>query len=253
MLTASNVDGSKVSGKVGSAAQADNATQADKAKTLEVTAQKSAKLVASWKGTILDYKAPNDGNGLTIIDANNLRVKINVADGNQRLVALRFNVKVGSIYHLVFSETAPLINGTVTRVTITSDLKYVEADLNCPGHGLSGSGTGVNVMAITYSAYGCYFEGTMSSVVGKHWPDSQYAYVLKMNSPTNDATFNLSGSSQDAIWVSDVNTWYLNPAQPVVTVGAMISPDRLNFFTADTDSPSRMPSNIVTAQIWDIV
>ncbi|QGT54250.1 long tail fiber distal subunit [Acinetobacter phage Stupor] len=239
VLTASNVDGSKVSGVV---------PEAVKAQTLAVTPQKNAKLVASWKGTILQSMTPT----LTIVDANTLRVRLADDNPGNRLAVLRFNVKIGTVYHLAFSDTMLPINGTVTFVQ--TGLTWVEVDLNAPNHGLSGSGLGVNVMAITYSAYGCYFEGTISQIIGTTGPqDSQWAYVLKLNSPTTDATYNLSGSSQDAIWVADKNIWYLNPAQPVITAGAMISPDRLNFFAADTDSSARMRSNMVTAQIWDIV
>ncbi|UYL86012.1 tail fiber protein [Acinetobacter phage vB_AbaM_DP45] len=239
VLTASNVDGSKVSGVV---------PEAVKAQTLAVTPQKNAKLVASWKGTILQSMTPT----LTIVDANTLRVRLADDNPSNRLAVLRFNVKIGTVYHLAFSDTMLPINGTVTFVQ--TGLTWVEVDLNSPNHGLSGSGNGVNVMAITYSAYGCYFEGSISQIIGTKGPqDSQWAYVLKLNSPTTDATYNLSGSSQDAIWVADKNIWYLNPAQPVITAGAMISPDRLNFFAADTDSSARMRSNMVTAQIWDIV
>ncbi|WJJ54630.1 long tail fiber distal subunit [Acinetobacter phage AB1I1M-1] len=238
-LTASNVDGSKVSGVV---------PEAVKAQTLAVTPQKNAKLVASWKGTILQSMTPT----LTIVDANTLRVRLADDNPSNRLPVLRFNVKIGTVYHLAFSDTMLPINGTVTFVQ--TGLTWVEVDLNSPNHGLSGSGNGVNVMAITYSAYGCYFEGSISQIIGTTGPkDSQWAYVLKLNSPTTDATYNLSGSSQDAIWVADKDIWYLNPAQPVITAGAMISPDRLNFFAADTDSAKRMRSNMVTAQIWDIV
>ncbi|WBF78722.1 long tail fiber protein [Acinetobacter phage vB_AbaM_DLP2] len=238
-LTASNVDGSKVTGVV---------PEAIKAQTLAVTPQKNAKLVASWKGTILQSMTPT----LTIVDANTLRVRLADDNPSNRLAVLRFNVKIGTVYHLAFSDTMLPINGTVTFVQ--TGLTWVEVDLNSPNHGLSGSGNGVNVMAITYSAYGCYFEGTISQIIGTKGPqDSQWAYVLKLNSPTTDATYNLSGSSQDAIWVADKNIWYLNPAQPVITAGAMISPDRLNFFAADTDTATRMRSNMVTAQIWDIV
>ncbi|CAL1778041.1 tail fiber protein [Acinetobacter phage vB_AbaM_Konradin-v2] len=239
VLTANAVDGSKVSGVV---------PEAIKAQTLAVTPQKNAKLVASWKGTILQSMTPT----LTIVDANTLRVRLADDNPGNRLAVLRFNVKIGTVYHLAFSNTMLPINGTVTYVN--TGLTWVEVDLNAPNHGLSGSGLGVNVMAITYSAYGCYFEGTISQIIGTTGPqDSQWAYVLKLNSPTTDATYNLSGSSQDAIWVADKNIWYLNPAQPVITAGAMISPDRLNFFAADTDSSARMRSNMVTAQIWDIV
>lgn len=238
-LTASNVDGSKVTGKV---------PEAIKAQTLAVTPQKNAKLVASWKGTILQSMTPT----LTIVDANTLRVRLADDNPSNRLPVLRFNVKIGTVYHLAFSDTMLPINGTVTFVQ--TGTTWVEVVLNSPNHGLSGSGNGVNVMAITYSAYGCYFEGSISQIIGTTGPhDSQWAYVLKLNSPTTDATYNLSGSSQDAIWVADKNIWYLNPAQPVITAGAMISPDRLNFFAADTDSSARMRSNMVTAQIWDIV
>ncbi|QGT54004.1 tail fiber protein [Acinetobacter phage vB_AbaM_Konradin] len=239
VLTANAVDGSKVSGVV---------PEAIKAQTLAVTPQKNAKLVASWKGTILQSMAPT----LTIVDANTLRVRLADDNPGNRLAVLRFNVKIGTVYHLAFSNTMLPINGTVTYVN--TGLTWVEVDLNAPNHGLSGSGLGVNVMAITYSAYGCYFEGTISQIIGTTGPqDSQWAYVLKLNSPTTDATYNLSGSSQDSVWVADKNIWYLNPAQPVITAGAMISPDRLNFFAADTDSSARMRSNMVTAQIWDIV
>ncbi|QHJ74175.1 long tail fiber protein [Acinetobacter phage vB_AbaM_Lazarus] len=239
VLTASNVDGSKVTGVV---------PEAVKAQTLAVTPQKNAKLVASWKGTILQSMTPT----LTIVDANTLRVRLADDSPSNRLPVLRFNVKIGTVYHLAFSDTMLPINGTVTFVQ--TGLTWVEVDLNSPNHGLSGSGNGVNVMAITYSAYGCYFEGSISQIIGTTGPkDSQWAYVLKLNSPTTDATYNLSGSSQDATWVADKNIWYLNPAQPVITAGAMISPDRLNFFAADTDAPTRMRSNMVTAQIWDIV
>ncbi|UJH94783.1 putative long distal tail fiber subunit [Acinetobacter phage PhaR5] len=238
-LTASNVDGSKVTGKV---------PEAIKAQTLAVTPQKNAKLVASWKGTILQSMTPT----LTIVDANTLRVRLADDNPSNRLPVLRFNVKIGTVYHLAFSDTMLPINGTVTFVQ--TGTTWVEVDLNSPNHGLSGSGNGVNVMAITYSAYGCYFEGSISQIIGTTGPkDSQWAYVLKLNSPTIDATYNLSGSSQDATWVWDKDIWYLNPAQPVITAGAMISPDRLNFFAADTDAATRMRSNMVTAQIWDIV
>lgn len=239
VLTASNVDGSKVTGVV---------PEAVKAQTLAVTPQKNAKLVASWKGTILQSMTPT----LTIVDANTLRVRLADDNPSNRLPVLRFNVKIGTVYHLAFSDTMLPINGTVTFVQ--TGLTWVEVDLNSPNHGLSGSGNGVNVMAITYSAYGCYFEGSISQIIGTTGPkDSQWAYVLKLNSPTTDATYNLSGSSQDATWVWDKDIWYLNPAQPVITAGAMISPDRLNFFAADTDTVTRMRSNMVTAQIWDIV
>ncbi|QHB48398.1 tail fiber protein [Acinetobacter phage vB_AbaM_Kimel] len=239
VLTANAVDGSKVSGVV---------PEAIKAQTLAVTPQKNAKLVASWKGTILQSMTPT----LTIVDANTLRVRLADDNPSNRLAVLRFNVKIGTVYHLAFSNTMLPINGTVTFVQ--TGLTWVEVDLNSPNHGLSGSGNGVNVMAITYSAYGCYFEGSISQIIGTTGPqDSQWAYVLKLNSPTTDATYNLSGSSQDAIWVADKDIWYLNPAQPVITAGAMISPDRLNFFAADTDAATRMRSNMVTAQIWDIV
>ncbi|UNI74676.1 long tail fiber distal subunit [Acinetobacter phage AB-Navy4] len=239
VLTASNVDGSKVSGVV---------PEAVKAQTLAVTPQKNAKLVASWKGTILQSMTPT----LTIVDANTLRVRLADDNPSNRLAVLRFNVKIGTVYHLAFSNTMLPINGTVTRVE--TGLTWVEVDLNSPNHGLVGTGNGVNVMAITYSAYGCYFEGSISQIIGTTGPqDSQWAYVLKLNSPTTDATYNLSGSSQDSVWVADKNIWYLNPAQPVITAGAMISPDRLNFFAADTDAAIRMRSNMVTAQIWDIV
>ncbi|CAH1067986.1 Side tail fiber protein from bacteriophage origin [Acinetobacter phage MD-2021a] len=239
VLTASNVDGSKVTGVV---------PEAVKAQTLAVTPQKNAKLVASWKGTILQSMTPT----LTIVDANTLRVRLADDNPSNRLPVLRFNVKIGTVYHLAFSDTMLPINGTVTFVQ--TGTTWVEVDLNSPNHGLSGSGNGVNVMAITYSAYGCYFEGSISQIIGTTGPkDSQWAYVLKLNSPTTDATYNLSGSSQDATWVWDKDIWYLNPAQPVITAGAMISPDRLNFFAADTDAATRMRSNMVTAQIWDIV
>ncbi|CAL1777268.1 tail fiber protein [Tegunavirus sp. BRC001] len=242
-LTASNVDGSKVTGKVPAAAQADNATNADKAKTIEVTAQKNASLVATWRGSTFNYQDCL----VSIVDANTLDFQTSFGT----MDSVKVNSKVGSIVHFTFGTTQQIISGTIT--SITADNSFLKCRLSSPAHGMSGSGGTLKLLAITYSAYGCYFEGTASTLSNTNGNGSENSYMLRLSTPVNDPTFNLSGSSQNSRTFTNTGIMFLDHSQPVVTLGMMSSANRFNFTTSDTDSAGAMPSSMVTIQIWDMV
>ncbi|AFL47660.1 tail fiber protein [Acinetobacter phage ZZ1] len=106
-LTASNVDGSKVTGKVPAAAQADNATNATKANTLDIAGQKEAKLVATWTGGVyVGYSKPAKYYSPT---------QIQIELGTGTVVQDRISqIKVGSLLHGVFAGSTGWANGLST-------------------------------------------------------------------------------------------------------------------------------------------
>ncbi|AZU98525.1 hypothetical protein [Acinetobacter phage AbTZA1] len=245
-LTASNVDGSKVTGKVPAAAQADNATNADKAKTIEVTAQKTAKLVAAWRGSTFNYRDCQ----VVVINANTVRFVASYGETR----SLRNTIKLGSIMHFVFGSTQPIFSGTITA--IAQNDSSIDATLNVPNHGLTGTGTvTLKWIGVTYSAYGCLFEGTVSTVLKTNTDGGRTSYLLKLDTTPTEPTFTLSGSSQRTYFDNNNTAFsWMSDGQPVVTSGMMASPSQFNFTTCDTDQPDTpLDSAMVTIQIWDLV
>jgi hypothetical protein len=251
-LTASNVDGSKVTGKVPAAAQADNATNATKANTLDIAGQKEAKLVATWTGGVYV------GYSQTAKYYSPTQIQIELGSGT--VVQDRISqIKVGSLLHGVFAGSTGWSNGLSTgrivQVTTNRVSGVIDAIVEIP-HSISpGNVTSFNVLAVTYNSSNCSFIGNIAAYAKQDMgADSVWSWLLRTSTDINNPSVSISTSGDVATRDARLDLgWFLSGKNPAVGSATMINSNTCNFIVSDNNVDSASNCGFVSIQIWDVV
>lgn len=242
VLTANAVDGSKVSGVVPAAAQADS---------LDIAGQK-AKLVATWTGGVYV------GYSQTAKYYSPTQIQIELGSG--AVVQDRISqIKVGSLLHGVFAGSTGWSNGLSTgrivQVTTNRVSGVIDAIVEIP-HSISpGNVTSFNVLAVTYNSSNCSFIGNIAAYAKQDMgADSVWSWLLRTSTTISNPSVSISTSGDVATRDARLDLgWFLSGKNPAVGSATMINSNTCNFIVSDNNSDSASNCGFVSIQIWDIV
>lgn len=251
-LTASNVDGSKVTGKVPAAAQADNATNATKANTLDIAGQKEAKLVATWTGGVYV------GYSQTAKYYSPTQIQIELGSGT--IVQDQISqIKVGSLLHGVFAGSTGWSNGLSTgriiQVTTNRVSGVIDAIVEIP-HSISpGNVTSFNVLAVTYNSSNCSFIGNIAAYAKQDLgANSGWSWLLRTSTAINNPSVSISTSGDIANIDARLDLgWFLSGKNPTAGSATMINSNTCNFIVSDNNIDTASSCGYISIQIWDVV
>ncbi|UQS93822.1 long tail fiber distal subunit [Acinetobacter phage AC4] len=251
-LTAFNVDGSKVTGKVPAAAQADNATNATKANTLDIAGQKEAKLVATWAGGVYV------GYSQTAKYYSPTQIQIELGSGT--VVQDRISrIKVGSLLHGVFAGSTGWSNGLSTgriiQVTTNRVSGVIDAIVEIP-HSISpGNVTSFIVLAVTYNSSNCSFIGNIAAYAKQDLgADSAWSWLLRTSTAINNPSVSISTSGDVATRDARLDLgWFLSGKNPIASSATMINSNTCNFIVSDNNNDVASNCGYISIQIWDVV
>ncbi|EQA7786869.1 pyocin knob domain-containing protein [Acinetobacter baumannii] len=246
-LTASNVDGSKVSGAV---------PEAVKAQTVMVNGQPGARLAAMWSGTTWNKNFTRDA-----VYSSASSITIEIGDSGDQATDDRMNnIKVGSLLHLIFAVSTggiwsgQLSTGTITAVSINRSTKSIILTVNIP-HSISpGSKTSARILGITYSAIGCKYVGCVTLFAKGDIGDSEFSQLLQLDAPVNNAVMTTSVSG-------DVSRYrnlfpygaFLSHRNAVSMSATMVNNTMANFVCTDNDNDVPASVGMANIQIWDAI
>ncbi|QKN88179.1 long tail fiber, distal part [Acinetobacter phage Abraxas] len=245
-LTASNVDGSKVSGVV---------PEAIKAQTVMVNGQPGARLAAMWSGTTWNKNFTRDA-----VYSSASSITIEIGDSGDEANDDRMNnIKVGSLLHLIFAVSTggiwsgQLSTGTITAVSINRSTKSIILTVNIPHNISPGSKTSARILGITYSSIGCKYVGCVTLFAKGDIGDSDFSQLLQLDAPVNNAVMTTSVSG-------DVSRYhnlfpqgaFLSHRNAVAMSATMVNNSMANFICTDNNVDSPASVGMVNVQIWDI-
>lgn len=241
-LTASNVDGSKVTGKVPAAAQADS---------LDIAGQK-AKLVATWTGGVYV------GYSQTAKYYSPTQIRIELGSG--AVVQDRISqIKVGSLLHGVFAGSTGWSNGLSTgrivQVTTNRVSGVIDAIVEIP-HSISpGNVTSFNVLAVTYNSSNCSFIGNIAAYAKQEMGgDSVWSWLLRTSTTISNPSVSISTSGDVANIDARLDLgWFLSGRNPTVGSATMINSNTCNFIVSDNNNDGASNCGYISIQIWDVV
>ncbi|WBF78474.1 long distal tail fiber subunit protein [Acinetobacter phage vB_AbaM_DLP1] len=244
VLTASNVDGSKVSGTVA------YANIAQRARTVDIAGNQGAKLVAQWTGAVFGLFTRN----LVYNTDTTLMVEIGGQDCTNDMTN---NFRVGSTIHMIKglssnSWQGDVINATVLSITSNRSTNSLIMTLDVPGHGLSsGQAASYYFLGATYTARGCYFLGTVSSEAKGSITGGDYSYLIRTTTAVTNPSITGSVSGDVSLYHNFVGYGFLNDSYSCSMSTTMVNGNTCNFVVTDNNSNAKARTGMVTIQIWD--
>ncbi|CAL1777345.1 tail fiber protein [Acinetobacter phage vB_AbaM_PhT2-v2] len=244
VLTASNVDGSKVSGTVA------YANIAQRARTVDIAGNQGTKLVAQWTGAVFGTFTRN----LVYNTDTTLMVEIGGQDCTNDMTN---NFRVGSTIHMIKglssnSWQGDVINATVLSITSNRSTNSLIMTLDVPGHGLSsGQAASYYFLGATYTARGCYFLGTVSSEAKGSITGGDYSYLIRTTTAVTNPSITGSVSGDVSLYHNFVGYGFLNDSYSCSMSTTMVNGNTCNFVVTDNNSNAKARTGMVTIQIWD--